>query len=128
MVILLSGELGAGKTTLARAIARGVGVRGAIPSPTYNLLFRYIGDADREVVHVDLYRLENEHEVWALGWSELPGDRDIILIEWGERAESLLPVPRWEIRLGEVGDPACREVSIAAVGKPPELPALISKG
>src|SRR5690606_2895198 len=55
-VLVLRGDLAAGKTTLARAIARGAGVRGTIPSPTYNLLFRYELPNGAAVVHVDLYR------------------------------------------------------------------------
>ncbi|HUE95426.1 MAG TPA: tRNA (adenosine(37)-N6)-threonylcarbamoyltransferase complex ATPase subunit type 1 TsaE, partial [Longimicrobiaceae bacterium] len=62
-----------------RAIARGAGVEGHIPSPTYNLLFRYPATGGRDVVHIDLYRLEHEDEVWALGWSELPGPHDLVL-------------------------------------------------
>lgn len=123
-VIVLRGDLGAGKTTLARAIARGAGVEGHIPSPTYNLLFRYPAFDGREVVHIDLYRLQMIDEVWALGWSELPGGADIVLIEWGERAEDLLPEPRWEIFLDEGDDPESRFVRLTKVGDPPPLPEL----
>lgn len=127
LVITLRGDLGAGKTTLARAIARGAGVDGNIPSPTYNLLFRYPATRDRQVVHVDLYRLEDEEEVWELGWSELPESTDLMLIEWGERAESLLPGTRWEIALDQGSAPDRREVTVRALGEPnpiprPELP------
>lgn len=124
LVIVLRGDLGAGKTTLARSIARGVGVAGPIPSPTYNLLFRYSGTRGREVVHIDLYRLEDREEVWALGWAELPGPDDIVLIEWGERAEDLLPTPRWEIRLDEVEDASMRSVDVRPIGEPPRIPEL----
>jgi tRNA threonylcarbamoyladenosine biosynthesis protein TsaE len=121
VVIALRGDLGAGKTTLARAIARGAGVSGSIPSPTYNLLFRYEGRNGRSVAHLDLYRLEKEEDVWALGWSELPGHDELVLIEWPERAESLLPTPRWEVELVESSDQELREVSVVAVGEPPPI-------
>jgi len=119
--MVLRGDLGAGKTTLARAIARGAGVSGAIPSPTYNLLFRYPAREGMEVVHIDLFRLEDEEEVWELGWSDLPGEDEIVLIEWPERAERLLPVPRWEIRLWEESRDA-RQVEVRAIGDPPGIP------
>lgn len=128
LVLTLSGELGAGKTTLARAIARGAGVRGAIPSPTYNLLFRYDAVGGRSIAHLDLYRLEEADEVWALGWSELPGEREVVLIEWPERAQSLLPADRWEIELREGSEHAVRAIRVRRVGDPhpivlPEVPA-----
>lgn len=122
MVIALRGDLGVGKTTLARAIARGAGVEGHIPSPTFNLLFRYTGERGVEVVHIDLYRLRDPEEVWALGWSELPGPDEIVLIEWPERAEALLPEPRWEVHLEEAHDPERRRVRVERVGEPGNLP------
>lgn len=123
LVIALRGDLGAGKTTLARAIARGAGVRGPVPSPTYNLLFRYPTARGFDLVHVDLYRIEREEDVWQLGWAELPGDDELVLIEWPSRAESRLPVPRWEITLSETDDPETRRVRMAAVGEPGAIPS-----
>lgn len=124
LVLALRGELGAGKSTLARAIARGAGVEGPIPSPTFNLLFRYPSPRGIEIVHLDLYRLERPEEVWALGWSELPDEREIVMIEWPERAEDLLPTARWEIELIEDGDPESRRVAVTRVGDPPALPEM----
>jgi tRNA threonylcarbamoyladenosine biosynthesis protein TsaE len=72
LVLALRGDLGAGKSTLARAVARGAGLDGPIPSPTYNLLFRYRTPRGPSLVHVDLYRLDDPEEVWELGWAELP--------------------------------------------------------
>jgi tRNA threonylcarbamoyl adenosine modification protein YjeE len=125
LVIALRGDLGAGKTTLARSIIRGAGVSGAIPSPTYNLLLRYSAPRGVNIVHADLYRLESESEVWPLGWADLPGEDEILLIEWPERAEGLLPADRWEIALAEVDDPDQREVSVRPAGEPAPLPASI---
>jgi tRNA threonylcarbamoyladenosine biosynthesis protein TsaE len=120
-VIALRGDLGAGKTTFARAVARGAGVEGPIPSPTYNLLFRY-SPGDLDVVHIDLYRLEREDEVWALGWGDLPGPRDLVLIEWPERAGSLLPEPRWEVHFEEGEGVDVRRIRLEPIGAPPPVP------
>jgi tRNA threonylcarbamoyladenosine biosynthesis protein TsaE len=120
LVMALRGELGAGKSTLARAVARGAGVQGPIPSPTYNLRFAYEGDGVH-VHHLDLYRLEDPADVWELGWEELGEGRQVVLIEWPERVEALLPADRWEIRLGFVPaegglDPGRRSMTVEAQG------------
>ncbi len=95
----LAGALGAGKSVLARAIGAGAGVRSEMPSPTFNLLFRYDGEGGRRVVHLDLYRLSSPDEVWELGWSELGAEDEIVLVEWPERAGDLLHEDRWVIEL-----------------------------
>jgi tRNA threonylcarbamoyladenosine biosynthesis protein TsaE len=123
IVLALRGGLGAGKSTLARAIARGAGVEGEIPSPTFNLVLRYELPRGR-VSHLDLFRLEDPDEVWELGWEELGEAGERVLIEWPERAEAYLPAPRWEIRLGDGGDPSLRSVRAVPVGAPPPLPPL----
>jgi len=122
LVLAVRGDLGAGKTTLARSIARGAGVSGSIPSPTYNLLFRYSTGRGTEFVHLDLYRLEHEDEVWALGWSELPADDEIVVIEWPERAESRLPPDRWDVFLGDGVGPLVRSVRVVRSGNPSTIP------
>lgn len=119
----LRGDLGAGKSVLARAIARGAGVTAAMPSPTFNLVFRYDGAHDTEVVHMDLYRLQRPDEVWALGWSDLGSDSEIALVEWPERAGALLPPDRWDIEL-KYASPELRSVTITPVGDVPQLPSL----
>lgn len=123
LVLALRGELGAGKSTLARAILRGTGVRGPLPSPTFNLVFRYGTPRRFPAYHLDLYRLENEEEVWELGWSELGSAGDLVLIEWPERAEALLPAPRWDLRLEEDATGTQRLLAATPVLDPPLLPA-----
>lgn len=122
VLFALRGELGAGKSVLARAIARGAGVTTPMPSPTFNLLFRYEG-TQRDVVHIDLYRLEHPAEVWDLGWRELDDARAIVLVEWPERAESLLPGHRWDVHLEPAG-PDMRRVTLRPHGRVPALPPL----
>lgn len=119
----LKGPLGAGKSVLARAVARGAGVEGPIPSPTFNLLFTYDSTRGIPVLHMDLYRIEETEELWELGWEELGHHGELILVEWPERAGELLPSHRWEIEL-RVSDegPDLREVVVSRQGRPPHLP------
>ena len=124
LVLALNGDLGAGKSTFARAVARGAGVEGDVPSPTFNLLFRYATPRGVELFHLDLYRLEQQDDVWELGWSELGHGPQLVLIEWAENAEMLLPEPRWELTLEEMGDPHRRQLRLQPVGDAPALPPL----
>ena len=84
--ILLDGELGTGKSTLARALIRSLGYSGAVPSPTYTLVEPY--QLPRcNVYHVDLYRVSAEEELRYLGWNEL--EDGFRLVEWPDRAPAL---------------------------------------
>ena len=84
--LLLTGDLGAGKSTLARAFIKAAGHTGAVPSPTYTLVEPY--DLPRgHIYHVDLYRVSSEDELRYLGWNEL--DNGCRLVEWPERAPGL---------------------------------------
>ena len=97
-VVLLIGNLGAGKTTLAKGIVSGLGAAEPddVTSPTFTLIHEYGGG---RVYHIDLYRLERAEEVARLGLEEI-FDRDaVVLIEWGERFPQLMPADRIEIRM-----------------------------
>lgn len=119
----LRGPLGAGKSVFARAVARGAGVEGPIPSPTFNLLFRYPTPRGFSIIHLDLYRIESEEELWELGWEELGSGSEVALVEWPERGGDLLPTDRWEIELTIPGPTAkVRDVSVYRFGRPSSLP------
>lgn len=84
--VLLSGELGAGKSTFARAFIKAAGHSGAVPSPTYTLVEPY-ELAVGSIYHIDLYRISSEEELRYLGWNEF--DNGVRLVEWPERVPSL---------------------------------------
>jgi tRNA threonylcarbamoyladenosine biosynthesis protein TsaE len=85
-MLLLTGELGAGKSTLARAFIKAAGHAGAVPSPTYTLVEPY-NLARGNIYHVDLYRVSSEEELRYLGWDEL--DDGCRIVEWPDRAPGL---------------------------------------
>ena len=91
-VITLAGDLGAGKTTLARALCAGLGVTNLaeVTSPTFSLVQQYPAPRG-PITHVDLYRLRSDAELDALGWDELVATAPVLLIEWPERATATLP-------------------------------------
>ena len=88
-IFLLSGELGTGKTCLTQGIAAGLGVTGYVRSPTFVLMTQYQG---RLVLHhMDLYRIDDEFQAWDLGIEDQLTANDVCVIEWAERASSILP-------------------------------------
>jgi tRNA threonylcarbamoyladenosine biosynthesis protein TsaE len=102
-VVLLEGDLGAGKTTLVQGLARGLGVRGGATSPTYALVHRYEGRRG-PVFHLDCYRLRTPDEAADLDWQSLLAEGDALLIEWPERAGSWVPGATLRLRLHHVSD------------------------
>lgn len=102
-VVYLLGDLGAGKTTLARGTLRALGYEGAVRSPTYTLLERYeLGKL--VIVHFDLYRLADPEELHALGLRELLEEAAMLFFEWPERGEGLLPPASLTLRFELEGD------------------------
>jgi tRNA threonylcarbamoyladenosine biosynthesis protein TsaE len=107
-VVLLHGDLGAGKTTLAQGIARGLGVAGYVQSPTFTLVHEHDGltadGAPVRLYHLDLYRLGGEEDLDSFGFDDYLAPSDgITLIEWPERAASRLPGAYLLVRLAPVG-------------------------
>jgi len=112
LVISLTGDLGAGKTTLAKAICAGFGVAESVTSPTYALVHRY--DAEKSpVYHVDLYRLDNESQLTNIGWDDLLSERAVVIVEWPERAGDRMPQDHLHIDLEYVEGDESRRVLLA---------------
>ena len=107
-VVWLEGELGAGKTTLAQAMARGRGVHSGATSPTYDLVHHYAGDRG-PVYHVDCYRLRQPEEAGDLDWATISAG-DLLLIEWPERAGEWAVPPTVRVSLAHGEDDAVRLV------------------
>jgi tRNA threonylcarbamoyladenosine biosynthesis protein TsaE len=108
VVVTISGELGAGKTTLVQAICAGYGVTDEVTSPTFALVHEY--HAPRSPVHhLDLYRLERPDQLDEIGWDELVSARAMVLVEWPERAGDRVPAGHVALSLQHLpGDPARR--------------------
>ena len=98
LLIFLKGDLGAGKTTLARGLIMGLGHTGSVKSPTYSLIEQYEFDVFT-LNHFDLYRFTNPNEWFSSGFQEYINNYDVTLIEWPEKSSELLPNPDLEIEL-----------------------------
>ncbi len=103
-VVHLHGDLGAGKSTLARALLRALGVRGAIRSPTYTLIEPYRLDDGDEAVHLDLYRIAAADELHFLGLDDLAAQAALWLVEWPERGGKALPQADLRVDMAVQGD------------------------
>ena len=117
-LVLLIGNLGAGKTTLAKGIVEGRGVakQDEVSSPTFTLIHEY-GDPPR-VYHIDLYRLDHARQAANLGIDDLLLDaKALVLIEWGERFPELWPADRSEIRIVRNPDSDQRTFDIRAANE-----------
>ncbi|MGH9152098.1 MAG: tRNA (adenosine(37)-N6)-threonylcarbamoyltransferase complex ATPase subunit type 1 TsaE [Acidimicrobiales bacterium] len=113
-VVLLSGDLGAGKTTLVQGFARGLGITEPVVSPTFILVRTYRGRLT--LVHADAYRMDNLREVTDLDLPELLDDGGVALVEWGDVIAPVLPADYLEVRLelGEGDDE--RSIGVRVVG------------
>ncbi|HMB40123.1 MAG TPA: tRNA (adenosine(37)-N6)-threonylcarbamoyltransferase complex ATPase subunit type 1 TsaE [Wenzhouxiangellaceae bacterium] len=101
-VITLSGELGAGKTTLVRGMLRGLGFEGRVKSPSYGLVESY-EVSGLDIHHLDLYRLGEPEELDFIGIENLIGPDSVLLIEWPERGRGRLPDASARIRIEDFG-------------------------
>lgn len=98
-VWLFDGTMGAGKTTLIKAVCRRLGVVNTVQSPTFSIVNEYVTDKGEPVYHFDCYRLRNEEEALDSGLEEYIDSGERCLIEWPERIAGLLPPDAWTIRL-----------------------------
>ena len=115
-VVLLIGNLGAGKTTLAKGIVKGLGAAepDEVSSPTFTLIHEY---GERlKVYHVDLYRLDRASEAAALGLDELFEEQAVVLIEWGEKFPELMPTEHIEVRI-QAGEGDHRQITVVPITK-----------
>ena len=108
--VLLNGDLGAGKSVLARGIARGMGIYGPMPSPTFTLMVPYEAGG-RKLYHYDLYRLSDPDEYYAAGLDEFVGGDGVAVVEWPQMAE-IDPRPSLIVHLERLADDSQRRIAI----------------
>jgi tRNA threonylcarbamoyladenosine biosynthesis protein TsaE len=113
-VVVLSGDLGAGKTTFVQGAARGLGVEARVTSPTFTLIREYAGRVP--VYHVDVYRLDRVQEVIDLGFEDLLDPGGVMFVEWGDAIAALLPPHFLEVDLWVRADDDGRRVVLSAEG------------
>jgi tRNA threonylcarbamoyladenosine biosynthesis protein TsaE len=102
MLVLLTGDLGAGKTAFARGVARGLGVEGPVTSPTFTLVEEHQGKIP--FYHLDVYRLNDPEELVDIGYEEYTDGDGLCLIEWGDLVREWLATEQLEIKINGVGE------------------------
>ncbi len=112
-LVVLSGDLGAGKTTFTKGLARALGVTEPVTSPTFTIVSEY--DGRLPLAHVDVYRLDRIQELHDLGFEELI-EGHVTVIEWGEAIARVLPRDRIEVRLALGDDDEQRLVEVVVLG------------
>jgi tRNA threonylcarbamoyladenosine biosynthesis protein TsaE len=112
-VVLLSGDLGAGKTVLAKGVAEGLGVESSVTSPTFNILLVYQGRLTLN--HFDLYRLDSEEQLVDVDYFGTLESGGVSIVEWGDRFPDAVPADHALIELGMSGDTA-RDLACSAQG------------
>lgn len=117
-VVLLRGDLGAGKSVLARAMARAMGVDGAMPSPSFPMMIVHEG-AEFPVYHMDWYRLEDAGALYAVGLDEPLGGDGVCLVEWPDQAPEAIPARHLSIELTPQVDDS-RVLRLSVSGGMPE--------
>lgn len=112
--LALTGELGAGKTTLVQGLARGLGFAGAVISPTFTLVREYRGRLT--LYHADVYRLDRVQDVIDLGFEEMMEGDGVLVVEWGDVIEGLLPPEHLLIELTAPGPDERRHIELTGIG------------
>ncbi len=111
LLVTIRGDLGAGKTTLAKAICRGLGVTDEVTSPTYAIVHEYAGRVP--VHHLDLYRLAGPADLTNIGWDDILSSGGVVIVEWPDRAGPLLPADHIPLALEHVADMPDRRILLA---------------
>jgi tRNA threonylcarbamoyladenosine biosynthesis protein TsaE len=106
-IVALSGDLGAGKTTLAQAICRGVGIDKDVTSPTFSLVNSYEVNG-RTIYHLDLYRIDDPADLTNLSWDEIINSDAVVIVEWPEHAGDRFPAGAMRVLIEHVVDDADR--------------------
>jgi tRNA threonylcarbamoyladenosine biosynthesis protein TsaE len=114
-LVLLAGEMGAGKTAFAQGFARGLGITDQVTSPTFTIVQEYSGGR-LNLHHLDVYRLENLREVADLGLSEMLDEDAVMLVEWGDAVLPALPDQYLELRIAFGADDDERTFELRGVG------------
>lgn len=112
--VLLQGDLGAGKSEFARGVARGLGIAGPVPSPSFTILNAY-DEGRLPLYHFDWYRIQDPEEIAEMGMEEQIGGDGIALIEWSERAAEFIPARALQVTI-RVIDEETREISLTPLG------------
>jgi tRNA threonylcarbamoyladenosine biosynthesis protein TsaE len=112
--VALTGDLGAGKTTFVRGAARALGFDGAVASPTFTLVREYRGRV--RIYHVDVYRLDRVQDVLDLGLDEMVAEGGVLLVEWGDAVEGLLPDDHLLAEITLMGAEDARRIVVTGVG------------
>lgn len=113
LLICLDGDLGAGKTCMSKGIAKGLGIEEEVTSPTFILVEEYHGRMD--LYHFDVYRIDDSEELYFIGFDEYLSKEAVVVIEWANRIEEILPKERLDIVIEYVQDTG-RKVDLTALG------------
>lgn len=116
LFIALTGDLGAGKTHFVQGLAKGMGIEGVVQSPTFTIMNYY--DGDLPLKHFDFYRLENEDELYGIGWDEY-SQGGVTVAEWAEKFPALIPDEAIRVEIS-VLDMTSRRIRISWTDKAPE--------
>jgi tRNA threonylcarbamoyladenosine biosynthesis protein TsaE len=114
--VSLTGELGAGKTTFVHGVADGLGYEGAVASPTFTLVREYRAPS-LTILHADVYRLDRVQDVVDLGLADLLEDDGVLLVEWGDAVEALLPEDHLTVELTVPGEGDDRAIAMRPQGR-----------
>ena len=113
-VLVLTGDLGAGKTAFVRGMARGMGLDCRVSSPTFTIVNEYLGE--RELIHFDMYRLSDADELFDIGWEDYLNRGAVCAVEWSENVQDAFFGDETVVRIEKLGD-SRRKITIEEGGK-----------